>query len=72
MTPDCTYWVGARKRKRGNSMLKDVATKLNVKPGDIAMNLRVAMTGRTNTPDLYSVMQVLGGKRVIERINMIL
>ena len=44
-----------------------VAEKCGVKPGDVAMNLRVAMTGRTNTPDLYSVMQVLGGDRVIER-----
>ena len=48
------------------------AEKLGLKPGDIAMNLRVAMTGRTNTPDLYSVMRVLGGERVIERINMVL
>jgi len=49
-----------------------VAEKCGIKPGDVAMNLRVAMTGRTNTPDLYSLMQVLGGDRVIERINMIL
>ena len=48
------------------------AEKLGLKPGDIAMNLRVAMTGRTNTPDLYSLMQVLGGERVINRINMVL
>ena len=43
------------------------AQSLGLKPGDVAMNLRVAMTGRTNTPDLYSIMQVLGGDRVIER-----
>ncbi len=48
------------------------AEKLGLKPGEIAMNLRVAMTGRTNTPDLYSVMQVLGDNRVKERINKIL
>ena len=47
----------------------EIANKLAVKPGDIAMNLRVAMTGRTNTPDLYSLMQVLGDARVRERIN---
>lgn len=50
----------------------NVAEKCGIKPGDIAMNLRVAMTGRTNTPDLYSLMQVLGAKRVMERINVIL
>ena len=49
-----------------------VAEKLGLKAGEVAMNLRVAMTGRTNTPDLYSLMQVLGGARVIERINMIM
>lgn len=48
------------------------AEKLGLKPGDVAMNLRVAMTGRTNTPDLYSLMQVLGGARVRDRINMIM
>ena len=45
------------------------AEKCGIKPGEAAMNLRVAMTGRTNTPDLYSIMQVLGDKRVLERIN---
>ncbi len=48
------------------------AEKLGLKPGDVAMNLRVAMTGRTNTPDLYSIMYVLGGARVRDRINMIM
>lgn len=48
------------------------AEKLGLKAGDVAMNLRVAMTGRTNTPDLYSLMQVLGGDKVIERINMVM
>lgn len=49
-----------------------VAEKCGVKPGDVAMNLRVAMTGRTNTPDLYSLMSVLGGERVNARINNVL
>lgn len=48
------------------------AEKLGLKPGEVAMNLRVAMTGRTNTPDLYSIMQVLGDTRVRERINMVM
>lgn len=49
-----------------------VAEKFGIKPGEVAMNLRVAMLGRTNTPDLYSVMRVLGGKRVRDRINMVI
>ncbi|MCQ2568352.1 MAG: glutamate--tRNA ligase [Alphaproteobacteria bacterium] len=48
------------------------AEKLGLKPGDVAMNLRVVMLGRTNTPDLYFVMQVLGAERVRARINMII
>ena len=46
-----------------------IADKMGIKPGDVAMNLRVAMTGRTNTPDLYSLMQVLGDARVRARIQ---
>ncbi len=37
--------------------------------GDISMVVRVAVTGRQNTPDLYEIMQVLGKDRVEKRIN---
>ena len=37
--------------------------------GDIAGVIRVAVTGRLNTPDLYSIMQTLGEDKVKERIN---
>ena len=46
-----------------------VAEKCGVKNGDVAMNLRVALAGRTNTPDLYSIMSVMGGERVINRVK---
>ena len=46
-----------------------VAESLGIKNGDVAMNLRVALSGRTNTPDLYSIMSVMGGERVIKRIE---
>ena len=36
---------------------------------DISMFLRVAVTGRLNSPDMYSVMQILGKDRVISRIQ---
>ena len=54
------------------SKIVSVAEKCGIKPGEVAMNLRVAMTGRTNTPDLYSIMHVLGGARVVDRINMVI
>ncbi len=46
-----------------------IAEKFGVKNGDVAMDLRVALSGRTNTPDLYSIMQVMGADRVIKRIK---
>ena len=36
---------------------------------DISMFIRVAVTGKMNAPDLYTVMQIMGKDRVIERIN---
>ena len=50
----------------------DIAGMAGVKNGDVAMNLRVAVTGRTNTPDLYSIMQVMGSDRVCARIKDII
>ncbi len=37
--------------------------------GDVSSVIRVAVTGRRNTPDLYSIMQTLGGSKVRERIT---
>ena len=37
--------------------------------GDISSVIRVALTKRANTPDLYEIMQVMGGKRVEERLS---
>lgn len=37
--------------------------------GDVAGVIRTAVTGRRNTPDLYEIMQVLGGEVVEKRID---
>ncbi len=37
--------------------------------GDLSTVLRIAITGRTNTPDLCSIMQVLGKKECLNRIE---
>ncbi len=37
--------------------------------GDLSTVLRLAVTGRTNTPDLCSIMQVLGENECKDRIN---
>jgi glutamyl/glutaminyl-tRNA synthetase len=33
------------------------------------MFIRVAITGKENSPDMFSVMQILGYDRVVNRIN---
>ena len=37
--------------------------------GDVSMVLRVAVTGRQNSPDLYEVMRILGQERVLARLT---
>jgi glutamyl-tRNA synthetase len=39
------------------------------KTGDLAMFLRIQLCCATQTPDLYSVMQVMGKERVIKRLT---
>ena len=36
---------------------------------DISMFIRVAVTGKMNAPDLYTVMQILGKQKTLERIS---
>ena len=37
--------------------------------GDVSNIIRVAVTGRTKSPDLCSIMKLLGKEKVIDRIN---
>ena len=36
---------------------------------DVSMFIRVAVTGRLNSPDMYEVMQILGIERVVSRVK---
>ena len=38
--------------------------------GDICEAIRVMITGRTKSPDLFSIMKILGKERIIKRINL--
>ena len=38
--------------------------------GDVSTVLRVALTSRTNTPDMYEIMQVLGKERIAKRFEI--
>ena len=37
--------------------------------GDVSTVIRIALTGRTNTPDMYEIMKVLGKEEVISRLK---
>lgn len=37
--------------------------------GDVSTVLRVALTGRTNTPDMYELMQIFGKERIAKRFE---
>jgi len=49
--------------------VKKLAEEIGVKPGEIAMVLRVAITKKTKSPDLYQIISVLGKQRVEERLE---
>ena len=36
---------------------------------DISTVIRVAVTSKSQTPDLYFILKLLGKERIIERIN---
>ena len=39
--------------------------------GDVMMIVRVALTGRTNTPDLYEILKILGRERITRRMDRV-
>ena len=55
-TPDMKAYKAAPEAFKGNV-------------ADVSMFLRLAVTGKVNSPDMYSVMQILGKEKVTERIN---
>ena len=43
--------------------------KFKAHVGDVSTVLRVALTSRTNTPDMYEIMKILGKERIVERFK---
>ena len=39
---------------------------------DFSTVVRVSLTSKSNTPDLYEIMRLLGKDRMMERIKMVL
>ncbi len=48
---------------------KENPGKYTAHVGDVSTVLRVALTSRTNTPDMYEIMKVLGKDKVAERFK---
>ena len=40
--------------------------------GDVSTVLRVALTRRSNTPDMYEIMKVLGKERIFKRFQEVM
>jgi len=49
------------------SALKETATNLNVKTGELVHPARVAVSGRGVGPGLYEMLEILGSERVLNR-----
>ena len=53
-----------------NKEYKENPDKYKGNVGDVCEILRVIITGRRNSPDLYSIMQILGKERINKRIEL--
>lgn len=50
--------------------LRELAEHLELKPGQLFMPIRVAATGRTQSPGLFDTLAAVGKDRLIERIDL--
>ena len=50
-------------------LIRDYATEHDVKLGDVAQTLRIALTGCTISPSVFEVMEILGRDDVLTRLN---
>ena len=57
------------RNERLESMLRDTGKELELSGRQFFGALRTAITGRTATPPLFEMMEVLGQERVVERLN---
>ena len=60
------------KAKHSNPWCKPSSRKKHLKMGKFAQPLRVALTGRTFSPGIYEVMELLGKERTLKRMEQAL
>ncbi|MCD7797613.1 MAG: glutamate--tRNA ligase [Clostridiales bacterium] len=63
--PDCGCTPNVKEYKQNPEAFKGHI-------GDVSTVIRVALTGRTNTPDLFFITALLGEERVSKRLNLAL
>ena len=51
------------------AVFESVLAKFNLKLGQLAQPVRVALTGGTVSPGIYEVIAVLGKRRTVDRLN---
>ena len=51
------------------AVVRDLATTLGVKLGDLAQPLRAALTGRATSPGIFDVLEILGREESLARIS---
>jgi glutamyl-tRNA synthetase len=56
-------------KEQWETIFKQVVEEQGLKMGQLAQPVRVALTGRTASPGLFEVMDVLGRKRTLARLN---
>ncbi|MFV9875335.1 MAG: glutamate--tRNA ligase [Rickettsiales endosymbiont of Dermacentor nuttalli] len=62
--------IGNWEEEELQNVIKNYANSLNIKLGDVAQIIRVALTGSTVSPSIFEVMSILGKKASCSRLEM--
>ena len=49
--------------------IRSLAEEMGIKAGTLIHPLRLALTGRTSSPGIFDVLQILGKERVVRRLD---
>jgi glutamyl-tRNA synthetase len=53
-----------------NNFINTYCKKNNLKFRDIGVPLRIALTGSTSSPSIVHIMEILGEKNTLDRLNL--
>ena len=53
-----------------DKIISDIKEKTNLKGKKLMMPIRIALTGKTEGPELKKIMSVLGKERITKRIDL--